>query len=323
MQAQEPSVVALPARKKAPPTRPLSRARWWRRNLAYFVFLAPWLLGFLLWTGGPLIASVYLSLTQYDILMPPKWVGFNNYVQLFNDDLFWQALKVTSIYTFFGVPLLMATSLGLAVMLNQKVPGLSVFRTIFYLPTVTTGVAVALLWVWLLQPDFGLINNLLWDIFGIRGPQWLYDEKWVLPALIMKSMWGVGGPMLIYLASLQGIPTHLYEAAELDGATAIRRFWHITLPMITPVVLFNLIMAIISSFQVFTDAYVMTKGGPNYASYFYVYYLYQNAFQFFRMGFASAQAWILFLIILVFTAITLRSSTLWVYYEGGQQGGRR
>lgn len=139
MQAQEPSVVALPARKKAPPTRPSSRARWWRRNLAYFVFLAPWLLGFLLWTGGPLIASVYLSLTQYDILMPPKWVGFNNYVQLFNDDLFWQALKVTSIYTFFGVPLLMATSLGLAVMLNQKVPGLSVFRTIFYLPTVRLG----------------------------------------------------------------------------------------------------------------------------------------------------------------------------------------
>lgn len=298
------------------------RWRWGRRHLAYFVFLSPWLVGFILWVGGPLLASIYLSFTQYDIMTPPRWVGAGNYQQLFADDLFWQALKVTSIYTFIGVPLVVIVSLLLALLLNQQVPGLGVFRTIFYLPTVTTGVAVALLWVWLLQPDFGLINNLLWSLFGIRGPLWLYDEKWVLPALIMKSLWGVGGPMLIYLAALQGIPTHLYEAAELDGANGFRRFWHVSLPMITPVVLFNLVMAIIGSFQVFTDAYVMTKGGPNYASYFYVYYLYQNAFQFFRMGFASAQAWILFLIILVFTAITLRSSTLWVYYEGGRQGGQ-
>lgn len=304
--------------------RPLSfgQARWWQRNLAYFLFLAPWLVGFLLWTGGPLLTSLYLSLTQYDILTPPQWIGLSNYQSLFADDLFWQALKVTSIYTFVGVPLLMVFSLGLAVLLNQKVAGLSIFRTIFYLPTVTTGVAVALLWVWLLQPDFGLINNVLWNLFGIRGPQWLYDENWVLPALIMKSLWGLGGPMLIYLASLQGIPTHLYEAAELDGANAWRRFWHVSLPMLTPVILFNLVLAIIGSFQVFTDAYVMTKGGPNYASYFYVFYLYQNAFQFFRMGFASAQAWVLFVIILIFTAIALRSSSLWVYYEGGHQGGR-
>ena len=296
-------------------------ARRWRRHLAYFIFLAPWLVGFFLWTGGPLLASIYLSLTQYDIMTPAVWVGVSNYQQLFADDLFWQALKVTSIYTFAGVPLVMVVSLALAVLLNQKVPGLGVFRTIFYLPTVTTGVAVALLWVWLLQPDFGLINNLLWSIFRIRGPQWLYDEHWVLPALILKSLWGVGGPMLIYLASLQGIPTQLYEAAEIDGANAWRRFWSVTLPMLTPVVLFNLVLAIIGSFQVFTDAYVMTKGGPNYASYFYVYYLYQNAFQFFHMGFASAQAWVLFLIIFVLTVITLRSSTLWVYYESGRQGG--
>lgn len=301
-------------------TIPRPKRGWGRRNLAYFVFLSPWLVGFILWVGGPLLASIYLSFTQYDIMTPPRWVGAGNYQQLFADDLFWQALKVTSIYTFIGVPLVVIVSLLLALLLNQQVPGLGVFRTIFYLPTVTTGVAIALLWVWLLQPDFGLINNLLWSLFGIRGPLWLYDEKWVLPALIMKSLWGVGGPMLIYLAALQGIPTHLYEAAELDGANGFRRFWHVSLPMITPVVLFNLVMAIIGSFQVFTDAYVMTKGGPNYASYFYVYYLYQNAFQFFRMGFASAQAWILFLIILVFTAITLRSSTLWVYYEGGRQG---
>lgn len=310
----------MPSRTAAQPVK--RRPLWERRNVAYFVFLSPWLVGFVLWIGGPLIASMYMSLTQYDMLTPPKWIGLDNYVQLFNDDLFWQALKVTCIYTFFGVPLMMVTSLGLAVLLNQKVPGLSIFRTIFYLPTVTTGVAIALLWVWLLQPDFGLINSMLYQFFGIRGPQWLYDEQWVLPALIMKSLWGVGAAMLIYLAGLQSIPTHLYEAAEIDGAHAVRRFWHISLPMLTPVILFNLVMGIIGSFQVFTDAYVMTKGGPNYASYFYVYYLYQNAFQFFRMGFASAQAWILFLIILVFTAITMRSSSLWVYYEGGRQGDR-
>jgi multiple sugar transport system permease protein len=302
--------------------RRLPTARWLRRNLAYFIFLAPWLIGFILWTGGPLLISIYFSLNQYDIITPAVWVGLDNYHQLFADQLFWQSLKVTSIYTFLGVPLVMIVSLALAMLLNQKVPGLGIFRTIFYLPTVTTGVAVALLWVWLLQPDFGLINNLLWTLFGIKGPQWLYDEKWVLPALIMKSLWGVGGPMLIYLAALQGIPTHLYEAAEMDGANSWQRFWRVTVPMISPVVLFNLVLAIIGSFQVFTDAYVMTKGGPNYASYFYVYYLYQNAFQFFHMGLASAQAWILFLIILVFTAMILRSSTLWVYYESGRQGDR-
>ena len=214
--------VQITSRYAAQPVK--RRPLWERRNVAYFVFLAPWLLGFVLWIGGPLIVSIYLSFTQYDILTPPQWVGLENYRQLFNDDLFWQALKVTSIYTFVGVPLMMVTSLGLAVLLNQKVPGLSIFRTIFYLPTVTTGVAVALLWVWLLQPDFGLINNLLWQFFGIRGPQWLYDEAWVLPALIMKSLWSVGAAMLIYLAGLQSIPTHLYEAAELDGAHSLRRF---------------------------------------------------------------------------------------------------
>lgn len=315
-------MMAIPLTEPRVMPRVRRRSLWSRRNLAYFVFLSPWLIGFALWTGGPLLASLYLSFTQYDILTPPRWIGLENYTGLFADDLFWQALKVTSIYTFVGVPLMMITSLLLAVLLNQKVPGLSFFRTVFYLPTVTTGVAVALLWVWLLQPDFGLINNILWYTFGIKGPQWLYDKTWVIPALILKSLWGVGGPMLIYLAALQGIPTHLHEAAELDGANAVRRFWHVSLPMITPVVLFNLVMAIITSFQVFTDAYIMTKGGPNYASYFYVLYLYQNAFQFFRMGFASAQAWILFLIILVFTALTLRSSSIWVYYEGGREGGR-
>jgi multiple sugar transport system permease protein len=176
--------------------------------------------------------------------------------------------------------------------------------------------------VWILQPDFGLLNNLLWSIFHIRGPSWLYDENWVIPALVLKSLWGIGGPMLIYLAALQSIPTQLQEAAELDGANLWQRFWSITLPMISPVILFNLVIGIINSFQVFTDAYVMTKGGPNYASYFYVYYLYQNAFQFFRMGFASSQAWILFLIILVVTALTLRSSSIWVYYESSGRGGK-
>jgi multiple sugar transport system permease protein len=297
------------------------RFRWWRRNFTYFVFLSPWLIGFLIWTGGPLLGSIYLSLTQYDIMTPPKWLGLQNYQALFADKLFWQALKVTCFYTLISVPMGMLASLGVAILLNQKVPGLGLFRTIFYLPSVTTGVAVALLWVWMLQPDFGLVNNLLFSLFHIKGPSWLYDENWVIPALVLKSLWGLGGPMLIYLAALQSIPTPLREAAELDGANIWQRFWSVTLPMISPVILFNLVMGIISSFQVFTDAYVMTKGGPNYASYFYVYYLYQNAFQFFRMGFASAQAWILFLIILAVTALTLRSSSIWVYYESGGRGG--
>ena len=202
----------------------------------------------------------------------------------------------------------------LALLLNQKVKGLSVFRTIFFLPSVASGVAVSLLWMWIFNPRFGIINVLLKKI-GIIGPLWLGSEAWAIPALIIMSIWGVGGGMLIYLGALQGIPTAFYEAATLDGAGAWKKLLHITVPMITPVLLLNLVMGVIVSFQVFTQAYVMTDGGPNYATLFYVMYLYQQAFVWFNMGYASALSWVLFLIILVFTVIILKTSSSWVYYE--------
>jgi multiple sugar transport system permease protein len=243
-----------------------------------------------------------------------------NYRLLIEDSLFWQSLKVTVVYTAAAVPLGIIASLTLAVILNQKIPALSVFRTVFYLPNVISGVAVSLLWQWVLNPDFGVLNYLLWVLFRIRGPAWVFSKTWVIPALVLMSLWNLGGPMLIYLASLQGIPTQLYEAAELDGANSWRKFWTITIPMMTPVILFTLITGVIGSFQVFTTAYVMTDGGPGYASLFYVLYLYRNAFFFFHMGYAAAMAWILFVIIFICTMLLLRSSGRWVYYEGMEEG---
>jgi len=205
--------------------------------------------------------------------------------------------------------------------MNQKVRGILWFRTLYYLPSVISGVAVSLLWVWIFNPQFGVLNYLLGKV-GITGPEWLYSEFWVLPAFVIMSLWTIGGGMIIFLAGLQGIPIELYEAAELDGANQIQKFFRITIPMISPIIFFNLVMGIIGSFQVFTQAYIMTSGGPHYASLFYVLYLYQQAFQYFRMGYASALAWILFLVILFFTLLVFKSSPLWVYYEGTLRKGR-
>ena len=234
---------------------------------------------------------------------------------MIEDEFFWKSLKVTLLFLF-NVPLNLALGLFLAMLLNQKIRLIGFFRTLFYLPSVTAGVAVSLLWMWIFNPRFGVINVLLKNI-GITGPAWLGSETWALPALIVMSVWGVGGGMLIYLGALQGIPTTFYEAATLDGANALQKFRRITVPMITPVLLLNLIMGVIASFQVFTQAFIMTSGGPNYATLFYVLYLYQNAFQWFNMGYASALAWVLFLVILAFTFLILRTSSSWVYYEGG------
>ncbi|MEZ4865697.1 MAG: sugar ABC transporter permease [Caldilineaceae bacterium] len=287
-----------------------------REALACYLFILPWLLGFLLWQLGPMLASLYLSFTRYSIAKPPVWIGGRNYIEIFGDEIFWQSLKVTFLYTAGAVPLGVMGALFVATLMYQKIPGRSFWRTLYYLPTVTSGVAVALLWAWVFQPQFGLVNAALWQLLGVKGPDWFFSETWVLPAFIIMSLWGVGGPMLIYLAGMQGVPTDLYEAADLDGANGIQKYVHITIPMITPVILFNAIMSIIGSFQVFVSAYVITQGGPNYGSFFYVLYLYRNAFQFFRMGFASGLAWILFLIVLCFTVLTLRSSRSWVYYAG-------
>lgn len=291
-----------------------------RRNLEGWLFASPWILGFLLWTLGPMIASLLIAFTEWDLISAPQWVGLANLTAMFNDKLVAQSLWVTTIYAVVSVPLHLFFGLGLALLLNAKIVGLRFYRTAFYLPSVLSGVAVALLWRWLFSGEFGLFNALL-AMIGIKGPSWLGDVNWALPSLIGMSLWGVGAGALIYLAGLQGIPTDLYEAAEVDGATGWSRFWNITLPMMTPVLFFQLITGIIGALQVFTQAFIMTQGGPNNATLFFLLYLYQNAFQYFRMGYGSALAWVLFLYILVLTLIVQRSSNTWVYYEGEERNG--
>jgi multiple sugar transport system permease protein len=313
------ATVANPLAK--PVTRSTSRRSEWLRRWKkpetwlFYLCISPWLIGFFIWTAGPMIYSLYLSFTSWDLFTSPVWVGLNNYKDMLTDNPdFWQSLKVTAIYTLFSVPLSLAGALALALLLNSKVRGIAFFRTIFYLPSVLPAIAVAVLWIWVFNPSYGILNILL-KLVGINGPKWLGDPNWALPALILMSLWTLGGSMIIFLAGLQGISQTLYEAAELDGATKRQQLFHITIPQLTPTIFFNLIMSIIGSFQVFTQAYAMTNGGPRNATLFYMYYLFDTAFIKFRMGYASALAWVLFIIILVFTLLVIRSSTVWVYYE--------
>ena len=287
-----------------------------KEALAFYVFISPWLIGFLAFTLYPMLASAYYSLTVYNVV-DMRFVGLQNFQELVADDLFYKSLWVTAKYTFVGVPLGIALALAIAVLLNQKVPFLSFWRTIYYLPSVITGVAVALLWKWVLNPQYGLFNYLMFEPLGIEGPRWFWSETWVIPAYWIMGLWGVGGTMIIYLAGLQGVPTALYEAAEIDGASAWQRFWKITIPMISPVILFTLVTNLIYTLQVFTQVYVVSDGmgGPSYASLVYVLYLFLNGFRWFRLGYASALAWVLFVIIVVLTILMLRLSRNLVYYE--------
>lgn len=296
-------------------SRPRLRGHVVWRHLEGWLFASPWIIGFLLWTLGPMLASLWLSFTEWDLYSPPQWVGLRNFQDLFADELVWKSLTVTSIYALVSVPLHLVFGLGLAMLLNRPIRGVRIYRTLLYLPAVLSSVAVALLWRWLLSADFGLINLLL-SYIGIRGPSWLGDERWALMSLMLMSLWGVGAGTIIYLAGLQGIPTDLYEAAEVDGAQGWDRFRHITLPMMTPVLFFQLVVGIIAALQTFTQAFIITNGGPNNSTLFLLLYLYRNAFQYFRMGYASALAWVLFLYILVLTLIVFRWSAVWVYYEG-------
>lgn len=300
------------------PPRPRFNSRILKRNLSGWLFASPWIIGFLLWTVGPMIASLWISLTEWDLMSPPRWVGLANVTAMFDDDLVAQALKVTSIYALTSVPIHLAVGLLLALLLNTQIGGLRFYRTAFYMPSVLSGVAVALLWRWLFSTEFGLFNTVL-SYFGIVGPSWLGDERWALPSLVLMSVWGVGAVTIIYLAGLQGIPTDLYEAAQVDGATGWHRFWSVTLPMMTPILFFQLVTGLIAALQVFTQAFIMTKGGPNNATLFLLLYLYRNAFEYFRMGYASALAWVLFIYILVLTLLLFRLSDLWVYYEGEER----
>jgi multiple sugar transport system permease protein len=291
-----------------------------REELLGYLFIAPWLAGFVLLTLGPMLASLALSFADYQIVAPPKFVGLRNFEKILVDDpAFRDAVRVTATYAAAAVPLSLVASLAIALLMNQRVPGVRLWRTIYYLPAVVSGVAVAMLWTWIFHSEFGLINLAL-RMVGIKGPAWLANPDWALWALVLMSLWSVGSGMIIKLAGLQGIPSELYEAATVDGAGAWRRFWSITLPMLSPVLFFNVVMGIIATFQYFTNAYVMTNGGPGRATLFYNLYLYQNAFSYFKMGYASALAWILFLIILALTLVIFRSSPYWVYYEGQTKG---
>jgi multiple sugar transport system permease protein len=295
-----------------------------KRTLTGYAFIAPWIAGFLAFTAVPMAASLALSFHSWSLLSPPEWVGLENFQAIFRDDpLFTTSLWNTAYYVALSVPLGLCASLLLALLLNRNLRGMGFFRTVVVLPSIMNIVAVSVLWLWIFNPEFGLLNTLL-RFFGVEGILWLQSERWAKPALIIMSLWGVGGGALIFLAALQGIPRELYEAASLDGAGSFRRFRHITLPMISPAMFFSLIMGIIGSFQVFAQAFVMTgaaqpgaEGGPNNATLFLVLHLYKKAFQEFRMGYAAALAWILFFIVLAFTIAQKRLSRRWVYYEAG------
>ena len=290
------------------------RLSFWE-SLNAWLFVAPWVIGFILFTGGPILASLILSFTHWDIVNPPQWAGLENYQDLLQDDLFFQSLKVTTLYAVVAVPLQIVVGLFIAILLNTKIRLIGLYRTLFYLPAILPIVSVAVMWRWILSRDWGLINWFL-SLFGVQGPGWLSEPEWVLPALILMSLWGVGAGMLIYLAGLQGIPTDLYEAAKVDGAGIWASFRYVTLPMISPVILFQLVVGLIAAFQVFAQPFIMTQGGPQNASLFYLLHLFRNAFEFFRMGYASALSWILFIYIAILTAIIFRFSAAWVFYEG-------
>lgn len=288
-----------------------------KRNLVGYLFISPWLIGFAVFTAYPFFQSIYLSFTRYNIVTEPKWVGTANYRMLLtNDELFWRSAWVTIKYAAISVPLGIVAGVALALLLNVNVRGIAVFRTIFYLPSIVPTVATSVVFVWILNPNLGLINRLL-ALVGIHGPSWLNTTPWAFNSFVLMSLWGIGGTMVIYLAGLKDIPVHLYEAATLDGANSFQRMRRITLPMMTPVIFFNLIMGIIGSFQYFTQAYVITPdGGPQQSTYTYSLYLYNRAWRYLDMGYASAMAWILFVVIVVLTGIVFRTQKRWVHYGG-------
>ena len=291
-------------------------------SLWFLGLTGPALLGFLLFALGPMLYSFYLSLTQYNVVSPPRFIGLQNYVYLLTQDpAFWPSVKVTALYAGASVPLNLTISLAVALLLNARARFIGALRTIYFLPSLLPAVASGVLWVWIFDPRFGLLNALLARV-GIQGPAWTQSTTWALPALILMGLWGFGGAMIIFLAALQGVPSALYEAAEVDGANALRRFWHVTVPQISPVLFFNMVMGFIGAMKVFDSAYVfgatsgVGPGGPARATLFYVLNLYQKSFNYFHMGLGSAMAWILFLAILVLTFLNFKLGRRWVFTEG-------
>lgn len=293
------------------------RRRWPPKleTVQAYLFLLPTLIGLVLFNLVPIIASGIISFTNWDILTEARFVGFQNYRTLAADSLFQAAFKNTFYYTFVSVPLLIVIPFGLALMLNQKIRGTVFFRTCFFMPVVTSTVAVSTVWFWIYNSDFGLINLLIYQILGVAGPNWLGSAQWAMPAIIIMSVWkSAGYNMVIFLAGLQGIPKNLYESASIDGVTSWQKLRYITIPLVSPTTFFVLIMTMINSFQVFEQTYMLTKGGPHYATLSMVYYTYQQSFEYFRMGYASAMAWVLFMVTMAFTFIQMYFQKKWVRY---------
>lgn len=287
-----------------------------REVTAAYGFLLPNLLGFAVFTFFPVLAALLISFTDWDLLQPPVWVGLENYRTLFADPLFGQVLKNTALYVLGTVPLQMALALAVALALNQRIPGQLFFRTAYFMPVVASTVAVALVWRWIFNYDFGLLNSFLYMVGVQDPPNWLGSTRWALPSIIIMSIWQqVGYSMVLFLAGLQGVPQQLYEAAKIDGAGPWARFLFITLPMLSATTFFVLVIGVINSFQVFDQALIMTQGGPANATNTIVYHIYRNAFQFFKMGYASAMAWVLFAIIFAVTLMQFRYQRRWVNYD--------
>jgi multiple sugar transport system permease protein len=295
-----------------------------REALAGYLFISPWIIGFVVFFLGPIIASFVLSLTRWNIVGTPEWVGLDNYRSIFTTDTsFMKSIEVTLTYSIFYLPLEVICGIGLAVLMNQKLRGIGLFRTLFYMPSVVPQVAAALVWVWMLNARYGVVNSILGAV-GVDGPNWLASPNYVLPSLILIALWGIGGSAIIYLAGLQNIPEVFYEAAIVDGASTYRRFRHITLPLLSPTIFFQLILGLIGVFQTFTPAFIAAgqNGGPLQSGLFYMLYLYNRGFRSLRMGYASALAWILTIFILVITIMVIRSSSYWVHYEADRKGNQ-
>lgn len=288
-----------------------------KEAIACYLFIAPWLLGFIIFIFVPMIASAFLSLTQFSIMSPPKWIGGANFVKMVHTPLFWQSLRNTLFMVALDLPLGLLASLAAAVLLNQKLRGINIFRTIFYLPALIPAIANVLLWVWIFDKDSGILNVFL-KLIGLAPQPWLTDPSWAKPSLIIMNLWGLGGAMLIYLAGLKGIPSELHEAGKIDGATPWQAFWKITIPLLTPTILFQLVIGVIFEFQIFTQGYIL-GGGPDFSTTFYVLELFNNAFRYLKMGYASAMAWVLFSITLIITLLVFRSTPYWVHYEAEKQ----
>jgi multiple sugar transport system permease protein len=296
-------------RRRLPGTPSSRRETFWG-----YVFLAPFIVGFFLWQAYPLLLSLYYSFTNYDLLQPEEWVGLQNYQTMLDDKLFWISLVNTAIYTAMSVGIFLFFSLGGALLLNAKLRGITMFRLVVYLPSQLPLVASAFIFLWIFEPTFGVANYIL-QTLGLQPQMWLFDPVLAKPTLAIMGIWGIGTGIIIFLAGLQSVPESLYDAAKVDGAGQLRQFWHVTLPMVSPVILFSLIISVIASFQVFDLAYIMTDGGPGTETLFYVLYIFRNGFEFLKMGYASALAWVLFLIVLVLTFINFRASGRWVHYE--------